>query len=125
MSIRDGSLPEHVEDVGTRVVDAAFQVYSLLGPGMLESVYQQAFAIALAADGLSFQREVWMDVEFMGQTLRHAFRADFVIEKYCIVELKSVESILAVHEKQLVTYLRLARLPLGYLVSIHPYSAKA
>lgn len=110
-------LPERVEKIGELVLDAAYAVHSAFGRGALESVYARAMARALERRGLRVEREVWIPVVFEGEVLERALRADMVVEGSVLVEIKAVEAVHPVHFRQVVSYLRLGRMPLGYLLN--------
>jgi iron complex transport system substrate-binding protein len=99
------------------VVDTAFHLHKNLGPGLLESVYEAILAKQLQDRGLRVARQLPVPIEFEGLSLDEGFRADLVINERLVIELKSVEYIAPVHPKQLLTYLRLMRLPLGLLIN--------
>jgi GxxExxY protein len=104
-------------EIGKNVVDAAIEVHRLLGPGLLESVYETALAHELKLRGFSVVAQVSIGVNYKGVEFEQGFRADLIIEKIVIIELKSVEQITAAHRKQLQTYLRLTGLKLGFLLN--------
>ena len=106
----------NVEELSSVVVDVAFHLHRELGPGLLESVYEVILAKLLQDRGLEVARQVPVPIEFAGVRLDEGFRADLIVEGRLVVELKSVEHLAPVHPKQLLTYLRLMRLPLGLLV---------
>ena len=112
-------VPEAVDAVASQVLNAAFRVHSRLGPGLLESVYSRCLVQALKNEGLHVQREVWVPVEFEGLVLEDGLRMDLLVEDALVVEVKSVDALHAVHEAQLLTYLRLARKPLGLLLNFN------
>jgi len=99
------------------IVDAAYHIHKELGPGLLESVYQSVLAYELKKRNLQIETEKQIPVVYEEIYLEHGFRADIIVENQIIVELKSVETIVPVHKKQLLTYLRLARLPVGLLLN--------
>ena len=103
--------------VGTTIVDASIEVHRLLGPGLLESVYESALAHELVLRGLSVATQVPIDVDYKGVRFEQGFRVDLIVEKLVVVELKSVEQVSAAHRKQLQTYLRLTDLKLGFLLN--------
>ena len=103
--------------IGTIVVDCAIQLHRALGPGLLETVYEVALARLLKKHGLVVESQVAVPIEFDGERFDEGFRADLIIEKKVILELKSVERANPVHKKQLLTYLRLTGLKLGYLLN--------
>lgn len=104
-------------EVGKVVVDAAFQVHSKLGPGLLESVYEVTLAHELKKRGRSIDRQVPVPILYDNIRFEEGFRADIIVDELVIVELKSVEEVRRVHKKQLLTYLRLADKRLGYLIN--------
>ena len=104
-------------EIGSIIVDAALELHRDLGPGLLETVYEVTLARALAQRGLRVERQVPISIEYRGQVFEEGFRADLVVEGCVIVELKSVERVSPAHKKQLLTYLRLSGLKLGYLLN--------
>jgi GxxExxY protein len=101
----------------TMILAAAFRVHSRLGPGLLESVYQRALAYELTKGGLSVQVQKSVPIVYDELLFDEGYRADLVVEKRVLIELKSVEKLLPVHAKQVLTYIRLADLRLGYLLN--------
>jgi GxxExxY protein len=104
-------------EIAKIAVDVAYHLHSDLGPGLLESVYQEIYVFKLRERGLSVETEVEFPVVFEGKTFYSSFRIDILVEKKVVIELKSVEITLPVHKKQLLTYLRLTKLRLGLLVN--------
>ncbi|MFA5027753.1 MAG: GxxExxY protein [Candidatus Methylomirabilota bacterium] len=104
-------------EIAKEVVDAAVKIHRTLGPGLLESVYEVVLAKELELRGLRVKRQVPVAIEYDGIRFDEGFRADIMVEGLVILELKSVESITAVHRKQLQTYLRLTGLKLGLLLN--------
>jgi len=106
--------------LSSKIIKAAINVHSGLGPGLLESVYQKCMAIELDAMGFNFQTEVPLPVVYRDKVITgDGFRIDILVEDIIVIELKSVESVKAVHKKQLLTYLRLADKPLGLLINFN------
>lgn len=103
---------------------AAFKVHTALGPGLLESVYELALAFELRQAGLRVETQVALPVVYAGHQLDGGYRLDLLVECKVIVELKSVEAILPVHHKQLLTYLKLSGLKLGQLINFNVDSLK-
>ena len=95
-------------EIAKIIVDAAFHLHKRLGPGLLETVYEVILANMLQKRGLKVARQVPVAIVFDGIKFNEGFRADLVVEDKVIVELKSVEKVVPVHKKQLLTYLRLA-----------------
>jgi GxxExxY protein len=104
-------------DIGTIIVDCALELHRNLGPGLLETVYEVTLARALERRGLAVQRQVAVPIEYQGETFSEGFRADLIVGDLVIVELKSIEHVSPAHKKQLLTYLRLTGLKLGYLLN--------
>ncbi|MFZ2854080.1 MAG: GxxExxY protein [Rhodocyclaceae bacterium] len=103
----------------TQVLDAAFEVHRELGPGLLESVYEQALALELAAKGVAFERQVEITASYKGHNLGLGFRADIVVEGRLLIELKAVEELSPSHLAQTMTYLRLLNLKRGLLLNFN------
>jgi iron complex transport system substrate-binding protein len=107
----------NVEKLSAVIVDCGYQLHRQLGPGLLESVYEVVLAKMLEQRGLRVERQKTVPIEFCGLRFDEGFRADLLVEGLVLVELKSVESIAAVHGKQVLTYLRLLNLPVGLLMN--------
>ena len=103
--------------IGAIVVDQAVKLHKAMGPGLLEAVYEVVLAKQLEKAGLSVRRQVAAPIVFEGLKLSQGFRADIIVNDLVILELKSVEKVLPVHKKQLLTYLKLTQLKLGYLLN--------
>jgi GxxExxY protein len=106
-----------IEQMAATAVDCGFHIHKELGPGLLESVYEMLLAEALRQHGLTVVQQRSVPVTFRGVTFADAFRADLIIEDSLIIEVKSVERNAPVHSKQLLTYLRLMKQPLGLLMN--------
>lgn len=102
-----------------KIIRCAIEVHKELGPGLMESVYEVCLMKLLNDEGLVVKRQVVVPVYFQGERLNKEFIIDILVEDLVIVELKSVESILPVHEAQLVTYLKLADKRLGLLINFN------
>lgn len=107
----------HENDIGKEIIDAAVQVHRELGPGLLESVYEIVLDYELKQRGLKTERQVKVPIRYKSISFDEGFRADIVIEKKVIVELKSKEELSRSDRKQIQTYLRLTGLKLGYLLN--------
>ncbi len=101
------------------ILGAAIAVHREVGPGLLESAYEECLAIALTDAGLSFSRQGIIPVRFRGRDITPGFRYDLLVEKTVIVEVKAVEAVLKVHKAQVLTYLRMTGLPVGLLLNFH------
>lgn len=106
-------------EITYKIRGAIFKVYNTLGPGLLESVYEAALCCQLREDGLSVERQVKIDVIYNGSLLPVDYRIDILVENSVIIELKSVDELKPVHHKQLLTYLRLAKKHIGFLVNFN------
>ena len=104
-------------EIGSIIVDSAVDLHRNLGPGLLETVYEVTLARALERRGLAVQRQVAVPIEYQGETFSEGFRADLIVEELVIVELNSIERVTPAHKKQLLTYLCLTGLKLGYLLN--------
>ena len=107
-------------DDGTEnVIGALIEVHRGLGPGLLESAYEACLCAELSLRGLRFGRQQALHVEYKGLHVDCGYRLDLVVEGRILLELKSIERLLPIHEAQVVTYLRLAKLPVGLLVNFN------
>jgi len=104
-------------EIGAVVVETAVELHKKLGPGLLESVYEIILMRSLVKKGLAVERQVLFPIEYEGEHFDIGYRADLVIEGKVIIELKSVEKIIPVHKKQLLTYLKLSNMKVGYLLN--------
>lgn len=104
-------------EIAKIIVDTTFQIHKRLGPGLLETVYEVILAYALNKRGLMVERQVPVPIVFDGLRFDEGFRADLILEDKVIVELKSVEKVIPVHKKQLLTYLKLTDKRLGLLIN--------
>ena len=104
-------------EIGSAVVDSAVALHRDLGPGLLETVYEVTLARALENRGLQVERQVAVSIKYEGERFAEGFRADLIVEGKVLLELKSVERVTPAHKKQLLTYLRLTGLKLGYLLN--------
>jgi len=107
----------NIEELSGVVVDSAYRLHLELGPGLLESVYEIVLARVLAERGLQVERQKTIVFECHGIRFEDGFRADLLVNQCLIVEVKSVENLAPVHCKQLLTYLRLTKLPVGLLIN--------
>jgi GxxExxY protein len=104
-------------EIGTIVVDCAMSLHMETGPGLLESVYEVVLAHDFRAQGLGAERQVPIPIELRGIQFDEGFRADMIVDGKVLLELKSVEQVTKAHKKQVLTYLRLTGLKLGYLLN--------
>ena len=107
----------HENQIGTIVIETAIAVHRELGPGLLETVYEVVLAHELSARGLEVQRQVPIPIRYKSITFDEGFRADILIDRRVLLELKSVSTIGPAHRKQVQTYLKLSGCRLGYLLN--------
>lgn len=112
-------IPAETEKVGKLVLDAAFKVHTVLGPGLLESVHQIAMKHVLTTGGTLAETELKLPIQFEGVELESALKIDMLVAKCVIAELKSVEKMHPIFEAQLITYLRLSKVRLGFLINFN------
>jgi GxxExxY protein len=106
-------------DVTEQIIGAAIEVHRVLGPGLLESAYEHCLCDELYARGVIFKRQVELPVNYKGRVLDCGYTMDLVVEDAVIVELKSIERVAAIHEAQLLTYLRLSGYKVGLLINFN------
>ncbi|HXG64678.1 MAG TPA: GxxExxY protein [Blastocatellia bacterium] len=106
-------------EIAKQIVDAAYRIHTLLGPGLFESVYETVLASELERRGLHIVRQQAIPLVYDTIHLEAGFRADIIVENKVIVEVKSIEQIAPVHKKQLLTYLKLADKRLGLLINFN------
>jgi len=106
-------------EVTETVIAAAIEVHRALGPGLLESAYEECLAYELTARGASFTRQVPLPVVYKDVRLDCGYRMDFVVQESVIAEVKSVEALAPIHEAQLLTYLRLSAKRVGLLINFN------
>lgn len=114
-----GLPPNERDPLTERIIGAAIEVHRHLGPGLLESTYEQCLCWELAEAGLGFLRQPHIPIIYKGRSLADGYRPDLFVEGRVIVEAKAVERILAVHEAQLLTYLRITGMKVGLLVNFN------
>lgn len=107
------------EELTEKIIGAAIEVHRVLGPGLLESVYEKALCHELSLRGLSFQSQIAFPFHYKGVDLECGFRVDILVENTVILELKSVANILPVHEAQLLTYMKLMQKPVGFIFNFN------
>ena len=108
---------EDIDRISGRVLDLSIKLHRELGPGLLESVYEVILATKLSDLGHRVERQKPVDIHYEGLRFSAAFRIDLLVDDRLLVEIKSVERLNAAHAKQLLTYLRLTRQPVGLLIN--------
>ncbi len=107
------------QELTKQIIGAAIEVHKAIGPGLLESAYQTCLAQELRLRNIAFQTEKPVPIIYKGTKLDCGYRLDFLVEGKVVIELKSVESILPIHEAQLLTYLRLTQCKLGLIINFN------
>jgi len=105
-----------------RIIGAAIEVHRHLGPGLLESAYEECLCHELAASEMAFKQQIALPIRYKDIVVEPGFRADVIVEERVLLELKAVERMLPVHEAQVLTYLRLRGLPTGLLIDFNGMS---
>ena len=117
-------MKKDINQLTEAVIGCAIEIHRQLGPGLLESVYQQCLAHELNTAGIGFEMEKPLLVKYKTVSLDCGYRLDFVVEDRLIVEMKSVDTVLPIHKAQLLTYLKLAKLNLGLLINFNEHLLK-
>ena len=112
------------EDITEQIIGAAIDVHKAPGPGLLESAYEECLCCELGVRGLKFKRQVDLPLSYKGIALSCSYRIDVIVEGAVLLELKAVDRVLAVHEAQLLTYLRLSGLRVGLLLNFNATAMK-
>jgi GxxExxY protein len=121
---------DHIEGAGTKlglryeelteqIIGAAIEVHKAIGPGLLESIYEECLCHELLLRGLKFKRQIEVPVAYKGVNLNCGHRLDLLVEATVVLELKTVERLLPVHEAQLLTYLRMLQKPVGFIFNFN------
>jgi len=110
---------QRLNQITDKIIGYSIEVHRVLGPGLLESAYEECLCFELAQYGLEFMRQVPLPVIYKGVKLDCGYRMDLVVENLVIVEIKAVEHIIPVHEAQILSYLKLAGKPPGLLINFH------
>ena len=106
-------------EITAAVIDSALKIHRVLGPGLLESVYEEILAYELVRRGFLIERQKAIPLVYEDLVFADPFRADLVVDQLVLIELKSIESLQAVHAKQTLTYIRLAHLRIGLLINFN------
>ncbi|HHT9107364.1 MAG TPA: GxxExxY protein [Candidatus Wunengus sp. YC64] len=109
----------YLNQVTEKIIGAAIEIHKTLGPGLLESAYEECLCYELSRAGLHFQRQVDLPVLYKEERLDCGYRLDLIVEDAVIVELKTVECLLPIHEAQLLTYLKMKNLRVGLLINFN------
>ena len=109
----------NMNQLSSRIIGAAIEVHKSLGPGLLESAYEECLCHELSIQGLLFEKQKPLSIDYKGKKLDCGYRLDIVVEKAVIIELKSCEKIEPIHKAQLLTYLKLSGLNLGLILNFN------
>jgi len=109
----------HINKITEAIIGASIEIHKTLGPGLLESVYEECLCTELALRGVAFTRQYPVPVEYKGSKLECGYKLDLLVENQVVVEIKSVQKLMPVHEAQLLTYLRLGKWRIGLLINFN------
>jgi len=112
------------DELSRRVIGCALEVHKNLGPGLLESSYEQCLAYELSKERINFELQKNLPLKYKTIQLDCGYRVDCIVEKQLILELKTVDSLLPIHEAQLLTYLRLTKISIGLLINFNVIKLK-
>jgi GxxExxY protein len=107
------------DELSNRVIGSALRVHRELGPGLLESTYEQCLCYELANAGIQFERQKELPVRYQGNDIDCGYRVDLLVDNRLIIELKSVDQLLRIHEAQLLTYMKLSCIQVGLLINFN------
>jgi GxxExxY protein len=124
MKRRDAETPRE-DRITDKIIGAAIEVHRVLGPGLLESAYEECLCYELSQRELKFERQVPLPVAYKGIKLACGYKMDLLVDDLVVVELKTVESLLQVHSAQLLSYLRLSGKPVGLLINFNSPTIKS
>ncbi|NOZ03853.1 MAG: GxxExxY protein [FCB group bacterium] len=102
-----------------KIISCAIEVHRILGPGLLESIYEKCFCHELRLAALTFNRQVALPIKYKGLTFNDGYRIDVVVENKVVVELKAVDKLLPIHEAQLLTYMKISGISIGLLFNFN------
>ncbi|MCD8183369.1 MAG: GxxExxY protein [Bacteroides sp.] len=108
-----------INDLSYKIIGCAYEVHKALGPGLLESTYEACLCYEFEKQGIKFEKQKDLPINYKGITLSNGYRMDVLVENTIILELKSVETLLPIHTAQLMTYLRLSEHNLGLLINFN------
>ena len=112
-------MDKDVDEITKYIIGAAIEVHKVLGPGLLESAYEACLCEELLAKGLSFIRQHNLEINYKGTKIDCGYRLDLIVENKVIVELKSVDKLIPLHDAQLISYLRLSKKNVGLLINFN------
>jgi len=110
---------KNLNELTDAIIGAAMEVHRTLGPGLLESTYEMCLCRELSIRGITFERQVPIPVEYKGVKLDCGYRADIVVDETILIEIKEVDSVLSIHDAQLLSYLKLGGWKIGLLINFN------
>lgn len=110
---------QRINRITEEIIGSAIEIHRVLGPGLLESAYEECLCYELSKRGLSFTRQIELPVVYKEVRLDCGYRIDLLVERIVILELKAVEKLMPIHEAQLLTYLKLLKTPIGLLINFN------
>ena len=110
---------KNINDITYKIIGCAYEVHKILGPGLLESTYETCLCYELEKQGLKFEKQKGLMINYKGTTLNNGYRIDILVEDSIVLELKSVENLLPIHTAQILTYLKLSEHNLGLLINFN------
>lgn len=117
--VENSDSDQQLNKLSSGIIGAAIEVHRVLCPGLLESAYEECLARELEEKGMCYERQKPIPVLYKGKTIDCSYRADLIVEDKVLLELKAVESILPIHEAQLLTYLKLTGIKLGLMINFN------
>jgi|UniRef100_UPI00402A2151 GxxExxY protein len=110
---------KNINDITYKIIGCTYEVHKILGPGLLESTYETCLCYELEKQGLKFEKQKELMINYKGTTLNNGYRIDILVEDSIVLELKSVENLLPIHTAQILTYLKLSEHNLGLLINFN------
>lgn len=110
---------KNINDITYKIIGCAYEVHKILGPGLLESTYETCLCYELEKQGLKFEKQKELMINYKGATLNNGYRIDILVEDSIVLELKSVENLLPIHTAQILTYLKLSEHNLGLPINFN------
>jgi GxxExxY protein len=108
-----------INQLTSKIIGAAIEVHKTIGPGLLESIYEDCLCVELESRRIHFERQKGIDIEYKGVKLNNQYRLDLVVYKLVVVELKTVDELAPIHDAQVLTYLKLTGLKVGLLINFN------
>lgn len=112
-------MPTTINDLSSAIIGAAIEVHRALGPGLLESAYEQCLAREFSLSDIPFERQKPLPIDYKGTRLDCGYRLDFLVADMVVVEVKAIDALLPIHQAQLLSYLKLGGWKLGLLINFH------